>query len=148
MLFIGAIGINLARGRRPDCHCFGQLHASPVGWKTIVRNSALAALAAFVIWRGPDNLVSVSIVWSGLSRSESAFLGLAIALAVLAAFQMWSLIHVLRQNGRLLLRLESLEARMGAPPEAAPAGLPVNTPAPGLGYTSGADGFGMVYVPS
>ena len=43
LLFIGAIGINLARGRRPDCHCFGQLHASPVGWKTIVRNSALAS---------------------------------------------------------------------------------------------------------
>src|SRR5690348_1071380 len=26
--FTVAIGVALARGRRPDCHCFGQLHSS------------------------------------------------------------------------------------------------------------------------
>src|SRR5437879_8236035 len=25
--FIVSISINLARGRKPDCHCFGQLHS-------------------------------------------------------------------------------------------------------------------------
>src|SRR5438093_6407544 len=30
-LFIAAIGANLARGRKPDCHCFGQLHSAPAG---------------------------------------------------------------------------------------------------------------------
>src|SRR2546430_4485796 len=25
--FVAAIGLNLARGRRPDCHCFGQLYS-------------------------------------------------------------------------------------------------------------------------
>ena len=29
--FIGAIGYNLARGRTPDCHCFGQTHSAPAG---------------------------------------------------------------------------------------------------------------------
>jgi len=130
LLFIGAIAINLARGRRPDCHCFGQIHASPVGWKTIVRNSALALLAVFVIWRAPDNVPGFSILWVGLAGSQSALLGLAIAVVLLAVLQMWSLLHVLRQNGRLLLRLETLESRAGAPPEPAPAGLPVDTPAP------------------
>ena len=31
LLFIIGIGINLARGRKPDCHCFGQLHSAPAG---------------------------------------------------------------------------------------------------------------------
>jgi uncharacterized membrane protein YphA (DoxX/SURF4 family) len=26
MLFVLGISINLARGRKPECHCFGQLH--------------------------------------------------------------------------------------------------------------------------
>src|SRR5687767_5406519 len=30
-LFVAGIGINLARGRRPDCHCFGQLYSKPIG---------------------------------------------------------------------------------------------------------------------
>src|SRR5947207_6420697 len=32
LLFIAGIGASLARGRTPDCHCFGQLHSAPVGW--------------------------------------------------------------------------------------------------------------------
>jgi peroxiredoxin/uncharacterized membrane protein YphA (DoxX/SURF4 family) len=130
MLFIAAISVNLALGRRPDCHCFGQLHTSPIGWKTLVRNSVLALVAGFVIWRGAENAASFSVAWIGLSRFETAVLGVAIAMALLAAFQIWSLVHVLRQNGRLLLRLEALETRAGAPGERAPAGLPVNTRAP------------------
>src|SRR5579883_1240092 len=31
-LFILAIAVNLAQGRKPDCHCFGQLHSKPIGW--------------------------------------------------------------------------------------------------------------------
>ena len=30
-LFVVGISINLARGRKPDCHCFGQLHSAPAG---------------------------------------------------------------------------------------------------------------------
>jgi uncharacterized membrane protein YphA (DoxX/SURF4 family) len=36
LLFIGGIVINLARGHKPDCHCFGQLHSAPAGWKTLI----------------------------------------------------------------------------------------------------------------
>jgi uncharacterized membrane protein YphA (DoxX/SURF4 family) len=36
LVFLVGIGINLARGRKPDCHCFGQLHSAPAGWKTLV----------------------------------------------------------------------------------------------------------------
>ena len=30
LLFVAGIGINLARGRKPDCHCFGSLSSGPI----------------------------------------------------------------------------------------------------------------------
>ena len=30
-VFVVGITYNLARGRKPDCHCFGQLHSAPAG---------------------------------------------------------------------------------------------------------------------
>src|SRR5919107_3370790 len=52
MLFVVGISLNLARGRKPDCHCFGQLHSAPAGWKTLARNAVLAAVAGLVFWGG------------------------------------------------------------------------------------------------
>lgn len=46
--FVAAMAVNLANGRRPDCHCFGQLRSAPVGWSTLARNVVLAAVAAWV----------------------------------------------------------------------------------------------------
>jgi thiol-disulfide isomerase/thioredoxin len=43
---------NLARGRRPDCHCFGRLSAGPLGWSTLARNGFFASLAAIVALDG------------------------------------------------------------------------------------------------
>src|SRR5437016_3876416 len=56
LLFVGGISYNLARGRQPDCHCFGQLHSAPTGRATLLRNLVLAALAGFVVavgWSTP-----------------------------------------------------------------------------------------------
>src|SRR3712207_9448411 len=39
LLFAVAIGANLARGRKPNCRCFGQLHSAPAGWSTLARNA-------------------------------------------------------------------------------------------------------------
>src|SRR5205807_1270564 len=36
--FVAAIAGALAKGRKPDCHCFGQLHSAPAGRSTLVRN--------------------------------------------------------------------------------------------------------------
>ena len=55
----------------------------------------------------------------------------------------WSLLHVLRQHGRLLLRVEALEARVGmdeAPGRAQLAGLPLATPFPPFRLPSLDDG--------
>jgi methylamine dehydrogenase accessory protein MauD len=141
-LFVLAISISLARGRKPDCHCFGQLHSAPAGWKTLGRNGVLAAVAGFVIWQGYDDAGPSGVGWIGsLSSVQVAILvGGLVALGLLAG-QWWFLVHLLGQNGRLLVRLEALEARLSmgegdAPPSSngvhsqAPAGLPVGTQAP------------------
>jgi peroxiredoxin len=139
VLFSAAIAINLARGRKPDCRCFGQLSSSPVGWTTLARNGALAALASLVVARGPDDPGRSAVVWlSELTGMELAgVVGAVLALALLAVGAVL-LVNLARQNGRLLLRIEALEARLdGVVPsaEAAPAvqaGLPVGEAAPGF----------------
>ncbi len=132
--FVVGISVNLARGRQPDCHCFGQLHSAPVSWKTLLRNGLLALLAAFVIWQGRDNPGAFD--WMGtLTTAEIIALAVAVIAIVTAAIEGWFLLHVLRQQGRLLLRIEALETKGGTSSHAShrerpPTGLPVGTPAP------------------
>jgi peroxiredoxin len=51
-IFSIGIAVNLARGRNPDCHCFGQLHSSPVGRSTLIRNGILGGVAGWLVLRG------------------------------------------------------------------------------------------------
>jgi peroxiredoxin len=143
LLFIVGIGANLARGRKPDCRCFGQLHSTPVGWKTLARNSALAAVAGFVVWQGwKGNVGPSAVAWLGVLATTQLLIlvGGVVILGVLAG-QWWFLLHLLKQNGRLLVRIEALEGRSDSglvpPPHtngtqhAQPvAGLPVGSEAP------------------
>ncbi|MBV9367435.1 MAG: hypothetical protein JOY89_24615 [Solirubrobacterales bacterium] len=50
--FIVVIGISIARGTAPHCHCFGQVHSEPAGWRTLARNGVLAAAAAIALYGG------------------------------------------------------------------------------------------------
>lgn len=50
--FAAMVLANLVGGRRPECHCFGQLSSGPLGWPTLARNGSFAALAAFVALDG------------------------------------------------------------------------------------------------
>ncbi len=116
-IFSTAIGANLARGREPDCHCFGQVHSAPAGWPTLLRNLALAAVAIVVLAAGPDEMLG-PLVWVGdLSATELVFGGVALLLAVMAVAQSFFLLQLLRQNGRIISRLTSLESQaLGSPP--------------------------------
>jgi methylamine dehydrogenase accessory protein MauD len=127
-MFIGVIARSLVRGEKPNCHCFGQLHSSPVGWATLARNGGLAAIAGLVFWRGGEYPAIVTPgVTGGYDVVTWIALGLALAAFSMASIQAWLLLNVLPQQGRFLMRLEKVEAAMGMGPG---DGLTVGTQAP------------------
>ena len=52
-MFVAGIAVSLARGRPPDCQCFGRIHSEIVSPKTIVRDAVMAGGAAVVVVEGP-----------------------------------------------------------------------------------------------
>src|SRR5215208_4421579 len=131
-VFVVGITYNLARGRKPECHCFGQLHSAPAGWKTLARNGVLAAIAGFVLWAGYEGGAGPSALsWVGVF-STAQLLGL--------------LVHLLRQNGRRLVRLEAVEATLaedGSVLATSQNGTPVHQEAEGLPVGSEAPNFNL-----
>src|SRR5262249_33311090 len=104
------------------------------GAKTLVRNIVLAALAAFVLVSAPG-----ASPWGWIGKLDTTQTWLLVAVAVMgvviagmAAF----MFALLRQNGRILRRLDALEAGLPLEPPAGPTwdsaghGLPVGDPAP------------------
>jgi len=49
VLFTCLVVLNLSRGTRPACHCFGQVGDAPIGVGTVVRNLVLMAMAVVVL---------------------------------------------------------------------------------------------------
>ncbi|MGH8972695.1 MAG: MauE/DoxX family redox-associated membrane protein [Acidimicrobiia bacterium] len=122
-----AVAVNLARGRTPDCHCFGQMHARPIGFGTLFRNAALTALGAVVVL-GPDG--AVGEWWARLETVERIMALAVLALAGVVGLQGWVLLQLLRQQGRIVLRLDAVEALVGGIDAGDRPGLPVGAPAP------------------
>jgi thiol-disulfide isomerase/thioredoxin len=138
VLFSTAIAINLARGRTPDCHCFGQLHSAPAGWTTVARNGLLAAVAGLALAGSLDGPDRSALAWIGrLAGAELLALAVAVAAIALLVVGGLAFLSLLRSYGRVLVRLERVEARLveagfqleepEAPPE---LGLKPGTPAP------------------
>ena len=137
--FIGGISVNLARGQAPNCHCFGQLHSEPISRVTLIRNGVLAVLAGTIVVLGPSNVgPGLFNATASLSLTTYLVVSAGVVVGALLVGQSWVVVNLLRQNGRLLLRLEALERHLGlAGPtvetaqNAHPAqGLPVDSPAP------------------
>jgi thiol-disulfide isomerase/thioredoxin len=137
LVFVAAIARSMARGEAPDCHCFGQLHSEPAGRGTLARNLVLVALAAFVAAAGWGDPGPSATAWVGrLGGAGVVALAGGLALAAVVALTTWAVLGLLRQNGRMLLRIEELEARLDPTGQPAPAaavahhGLPLGSPAP------------------
>ena len=109
-LFTLTICPNLLRGRAPQCHCFGHSNSAPVGWNTVVRYALLGGLAALVIVPGATDGGGSVVAW-GTSLIQAH--PLAVAVSMLIAAQVRTLLQLLQQNGRLMLRLEAAERRLG-----------------------------------
>jgi hypothetical protein len=117
-------GVNLARGRAPDCGCFGQRHSTPVGIPTLVRNQALIAVAGLVAVRGPASSGPDVLAWlGGVAETRRAALVIVIPLVALLSL---SLPHLLdRITSRVRSRYEPLGSGGAVLP---PGGLEKTSP--------------------
>ncbi len=134
-VFIAGILVVLARGAEADCHCFGQLHSARVGWRTLVRNLLLAAVAGFVAVGGWGDAGVSATRW--VTRVPAAWLvaiGAGVVMVALVGFVGWFCLQLLAQNGRTLGRLEALETAI--------AQLTLSA-GPELGHDPGALGAGL-----
>lgn len=147
-LFTIAAGIALLRGRKPDCGCFGQLHSTPIGSSTLIRNGVLAACGAWMVHAGRD--YPGPNLWTWASSLEGNERKAAILAACGALFCFFYVIDHARPEGRSKKPPEETEtgdtepdrpqpndarprAEEASAPERPPAmgiGLPMETPAP------------------
>jgi len=111
--FGAAIANGLAHGRAPDCHCFGQVHSAPVGWRTLGRNLLLLGVAGFVAvagWRRAGDSATRWVTEVGAGWLVAIAAGLVVI--ALICFQVWFAMQRLSRNGRTLERLEAPEAAL------------------------------------
>jgi peroxiredoxin len=109
-IFTAVLATTLVRGKRPVCHCFGQFNSKPIGWPTIARNVLFVICAAFILKEsGSSNdqsALKLAVTW--LDRFLIyPHVGLVVVLIVLT--QSWLLLNLMRQHGRLLIRIDALE---------------------------------------
>jgi hypothetical protein len=107
--FSFAVARVLIRGDQVDCNCFGALGSDEVSRSTLIRDLALLVPAAFLAvttWSDPG---PGAIAWIGdLDAKAVAVIlgGVALAVAVLS---FGFCVELMRQNGRLIARLDALE---------------------------------------
>jgi peroxiredoxin len=127
-VFILVLARTLARGEAPACQCFGNLSAAQIGWGTVGRNTALLAVAAFV-YLIPSAGEASSIIVSGATGSAvPAPMLIAATSAIIGIPALgWVVLLLWQQQGRLLTRIEQLEAGAASGED---RGLPPGTAAP------------------
>jgi thiol-disulfide isomerase/thioredoxin len=135
VIFSVAVARSLRAGSTPDCNCFGGLTQAEVGRGTLARNLLLAALSAVVALGSSRNPVS-AFHWIAIpAPADRAWIALLVVCVIgLAAF-CWQL---LRQNGRLLLRLDA-EGLGAAPAQRGALSLPPLQPGSTAPAFSGRD---------
>lgn len=119
--FSFAVARVLVRGEQVDCNCFGSLGSDEVSRSTLLRDLALLVPAAFLVavtWSDPG---PGALAWIGDldAMTAAAILG-GVALAV-AVLSFGFCVELMRQNGRLLERLDALEGADGSAAGGVPA---------------------------
>jgi uncharacterized membrane protein YphA (DoxX/SURF4 family) len=132
--FTASVAATLAKGRTPECSCFGTLASEPIGAHTIARNLALLACALLLVMAGPGaGLGEIAVRWDAASADER-FLALT-SLALLAALVVVNrqASHLRSATTRLSSRVGALEGQLrmaGTASAHGAVGLPPGTPAP------------------
>jgi peroxiredoxin/uncharacterized membrane protein YphA (DoxX/SURF4 family) len=131
LLFVAGIAYNLTIGRKPDCHCFGVFYSSAIGKSTLIRNLVLVVVAGLIVAFGPINTEISMVAWiSSLTIAEGIGLIVGIVVVALLAGESWLLLEMMRQIGKLTLRLEAVESGNPASGESDWLGLPEGEDAP------------------
>ena len=123
--FIVAIAVTLARGGKPNCHCFGQLHSKPIGWDLVARNVALSLIAGLVLYKGPNQAGVVEWLGRAIAGHELLF-AFGVAGLVLATGHLFLTFQLVKQGGRLLLRLDEIEKRLPSQAAVQPTMVPLS----------------------
>lgn len=124
LAFTGAIGISIARGQAPDCHCFGQLHSEPAGPRTLARNLALLAVAAGAFAAALVDPGPSSLAWIGRLQAPAAAAVVLGALALAGAI-VWFIVRDARRRAEGPRTIRPIEM-----------GLPERTAAPSFALPS------------
>ncbi len=130
-VFVIGVSVAMVRGRKPDCHCFGQLHSEPVGWQTLVRNAVLAGVAGLVVawgrqYAGPEP-------WAWIGRLEGIEFKVAVIALCAAGFVFLSLVGRARPRKAPVepeIAAQEIEALEEEQPEAPPERVAVSPPKP------------------
>lgn len=149
LMFSLVVVVNLLQGRAPACNCFGSMSETPISWRIAVRNMGLILVAAlaFQLERlGQGSTAADDSAW--LTQALSSVVAILCLVSVGLA---WVILLLWRQQGRLLLSIDALTARLNhaqVPQFPSPSvgdkryaatDLPVGSRAPGfsLGSMSG-----------
>jgi uncharacterized membrane protein YphA (DoxX/SURF4 family) len=133
--FTVAVATNLARGRTPDCRCFGQLSATPIGVVTICRTVGIAVCAVPLVSKGggPD-LLSAIILWIEAPPDQQVSLLVALLGVPGFAALAWLAGELYERNCQLSRRVVDLEKTVAEfstrSSDGAAIGLPVGSFAP------------------
>jgi len=149
-VFTGAIAASLARGKTPDCHCFGQLYSAPAGRRTLARNGGLLVVAVAGLAGSVVDEPKSAVAWVGdLSGSELLALAVAAVAAAGLVVVVAAFVTLTRSYGSVLVRLDRLEsvladAGIDLPFDETRAGIAPGVPAPWfLGSTPDGNGISL-----
>jgi len=104
LVFLAAMSINLARGRKDlDCGCSGKQHSQKISWKTIARNIVLVLFSVPVaVWGGGFLALDNQSPVIQMFVLETLLLHSLLPLA-LSGIGLYLLFRLLRQTVRLVL---------------------------------------------
>ncbi len=109
--FSVVIAVNLRAGRHPSCNCFGQHSSAPIGATTLVRNAALSANAIVLLLFGLVGGENSLGRFGRFSAIQAKVTIVSVVAGAIIVLHSWLLMNLMRQNGRLLARLDQLEAQ-------------------------------------
>ena len=146
--FGAAISVNLFFGRKPECNCFGQVHSAPIGIKTLGWNALFLGGATLLVARGQDTYVpGITDLVASVSVTELVFAAVTTLVFTACSTTVWFLLQLYKQNGRLLERIEALEARsLPQPKNASTASSPVESSKVGLKVGTAAPDFELTML--